>query len=302
MRIEIEDVTVALGGHEVVRGVSLEVPTGTVLGLVGPNGSGKSSLLRTLYRAVVPREGAVRVGGRDVRAMRGRESARTLAVMLQDAPAEFDLSVEETVMLGRGPHHPTFGRDTAEDLEVVAAAMARTGIADLADRMIATLSGGQRQRVMLARALAQQAPVLVLDEPSNHLDISHQHELMSTVRDLGGTTLAALHDLTLAAQYCDRVAVLEQGRLVAVGPPAEVLTPALIRRTFHVHARVLTGSPHPVFAFRRAGAEDPSAAEATPTPTPTDTTTPTAPMSLPTPTTPTAPTAPSTERESSPHR
>lgn len=248
----MEGVTVALGGRDVVHDVSLEVPSGTVLGLVGPNGSGKSSLLRTLYRALVPRLGAVRVDGRDVRTLRGREGARTIAVMLQDAPAEFDLSVEETVLLGRGPHHSTFGRDTAEDLEVVAAAMARTGISDLADRMLATLSGGQRQRVMLARALAQQAPVLVLDEPSNHLDISHQHELMSSVRALGGTTIAALHDLNLAAQYCDRVAVLARGRLVAVGPPALVLTPELIRRTFHVSAQVLGDPSRPVLAFARS--------------------------------------------------
>jgi iron complex transport system ATP-binding protein len=117
--------------------------------------------------------------------------------------------------------------------------------------MLATLSGGQRQRVMLARALAQQAPVLVLDEPSNHLDISHQHELMGAVRALGGTTIAALHDLNLAAQYCDRVAVLARGRLVAVGPPAQVLTPELIRRTFHVRAQVLGDPSRPVLAFAR---------------------------------------------------
>ncbi|MFD2795844.1 ABC transporter ATP-binding protein [Promicromonospora vindobonensis] len=251
MRVEFDDVTVRLGGRDVVQQASLRVEPGSVVGLVGPNGSGKSSLLRTLYRAVRPREGTVRIDGRDVQHLTGRRAARAVAVMLQDPPTDFDLSVEETVLLGRVPHHAAFGRDTSEDLDVVADAMRRAGITDLADRMVATLSGGQRQRVMLARALAQQSPVLVLDEPSNHLDISHQHELMTTVRSLGRTVLAALHDLNLAAQYCDRVVVLDAGRIVAAGPPALVLTPDLIRTTFGVDVRVHGDADEPVFAFRR---------------------------------------------------
>ncbi|PSL05464.1 iron complex transport system ATP-binding protein [Haloactinopolyspora alba] len=251
MRVEFENITVTLGGRDVVSDASVTADTGQVVGLVGPNGSGKSTLLRTLYRAVTPRQGAVRVNGQDVRSLTGRQTARTVAVMLQDAPTDFDLSVEETVMLGRAPHHPTFGRDTPEDLRVVDEAMAHTEITELADRMVATLSGGQRQRLMLARALAQQTPVLVLDEPSNHLDISHQHELMSTVRGLDGTVIAALHDLNLASQYCDSVVVLAASRVVAAGPPAEVFTPHLIRTTFGVDVRILGDTTEPVFAFRR---------------------------------------------------
>ncbi len=254
MRVDFENVTVALGGRDVVADASVSIPSGQVVGLVGPNGSGKSTLLRTLYRAVIPRRGTVRIDGTDVRALSARQAARAVAVMLQDPATDFDLSVEETVMLGRGPHHATFGRDTPEDLHIVEDAMARTEISELADRMVATLSGGQRQRVMLARALAQQTPVVVLDEPSNHLDISHQHELMSTVRSLGGTVVAALHDLNLAAQYCDSVVVLAGGRIVAAGSPTEVLTADLIRHTFHVDARVLGGTTEPVFAFRRLDA------------------------------------------------
>ncbi|WP_129667772.1 ABC transporter ATP-binding protein [Phytoactinopolyspora endophytica] len=251
MRVEFENITVTLGGRDVVQDASMTAESGSVVGLVGPNGSGKSTLLRTLYRAVTPRRGTVHVDGQDVRALTGRQAARTVAVMLQDSPTDFDLSVEETVMLGRAPHHATFGRDTPEDLRIVDDAMARTEIAELADRMIATLSGGQRQRVMLARALAQQTPVLVLDEPSNHLDIAHQHELMSAVRGLNGTVIAALHDLNLATQYCDSVVVLAEGRVVALGPPAQVFTPDLIRITFGVDARILGDAEEPVFAFRR---------------------------------------------------
>ncbi|WP_265521552.1 ABC transporter ATP-binding protein [Oerskovia flava] len=248
MRVEIEGVTVTLGGRDVVRDASLVVEPGEIIGLVGPNGSGKSSLLRTLYRAVRPSAGAVRVGGDDMLTLSTREAARRVAVMLQDPSTEFDLDVYETVLLGRGPHHATFGRDTAEDVAIVEEAMRRTEVDDLADRMVATLSGGQRQRVMLARALAQRSPVLVLDEPSNHLDISHQHDLMSTVRGLGRTVVAALHDLNLAAQYCDRVVVLAAGRVVAHGAPGVVLTPDLVRTTFAIDVQVL-GDP-PVFAFR----------------------------------------------------
>lgn len=251
MRVDFENITVTLGGRDVVADASVSIQSGQVVGLVGPNGSGKSTLLRTLYRTVTPRHGTVRVDGIDVRAMTGRQTAQAVAVMLQDSPTDFDLSVEETVMLGRAPHHATFGRDTPEDLRIVEDAMAHTEITELADRMVATLSGGQRQRVMLARALAQQTPVLVLDEPSNHLDISHQHELMTTVRGLGGTVIAALHDLNLAVQYCDSVVVLADGRIVDAGPPAKVLTTDLIRETFGVDTRVLGDTAEPVFAFRR---------------------------------------------------
>ncbi|WP_129783362.1 ABC transporter ATP-binding protein [Promicromonospora panici] len=250
MRVDFDDVTVRLGGRDVVQHASLTIEPGTVVGLVGPNGSGKSSLLRTLYRAVRPRRGSVRVDGQDVLRLSGRQAARAVAVMLQDAPTDFDLNVEETVLLGRAPHHTAFGRDTPTDLDVVADVMRRTGVTDLADRMVATLSGGQRQRVLLARALAQQSPVLVLDEPSNHLDISHQHELMTTVRSLGRTVIAALHDLNLATRYCDRVVVLDAGRIFAAGPPARVLTPELIRTTFDVDVRVHGDVDEPVFAFR----------------------------------------------------
>lgn len=254
MRVEFENITVTLGGRDVVADASASIQSGQVIGLVGPNGSGKSTLLRALYRAVIPRRGTVRVDGADVRKLTGRQSAQSVAVMLQDPPTDFDLSVEETVMLGRAPYNSTFGRDTPEDLRIVEDAMVRTEIAELADRMVATLSGGQRQRVMLARALAQQTPVLVLDEPSNHLDVSHQHELMSTVRGLGCTVIAALHDLNLATQYCDSVVVLAAGRIIATGPPAEVFTTELIRGTFRVDARVLGDPAEPVFAFRRLDA------------------------------------------------
>lgn len=250
MKVEFDAVTVSLGGRDIVHAASLTAESGSVVGLVGPNGSGKSTLLRALYRAVRPRLGTVRVGDTDVRSLGGRAAARAVAVMLQDPATDFDLTVHELVLLGRAPHHASFGRDTAADIRIVEDAMSSVGVTPLADRMVATLSGGQRQRVMLARALAQQTPVLVLDEPSNHLDIRHQLELMSIVRGLGRTVIAALHDLNLALQYCDRVVVLEEGAVRANGRPRDVLTPELIRATFGVDARLTGDDNDPVLAFR----------------------------------------------------
>ncbi|GAB3630824.1 ABC transporter ATP-binding protein [Microbacterium shaanxiense] len=255
MKVEFDGVTVALGGRDIVHEASLTADSGSVVGLIGPNGSGKSTLLRTLYRAVRPREGQVRVDGTDVHRLSGREAARAVAVMLQDPHTDFDLTVHELVLLGRAPHRASFGRDSAEDLRIVDEAMRSVDVSDLAERMAATLSGGQRQRVMLARALAQQTPVLVLDEPSNHLDIRHQLELMSIVRGLGRTVIAALHDLNLALQYCDRVVVLADGGVVAQGPPSEILTPDLIRATFGVDARLIGDRAGQVLAFHRQNEE-----------------------------------------------
>lgn len=250
MRVRFDDVTVALGGRDVVHAANLNVEPGTVVGLLGPNGSGKSTLLRTLYRAVRPRLGTVRLDDVDISSMTGRDTARAVSVMLQDPQTDFDLTVHELVLLGRAPHRRALGRDTPDDLRIVEQAMHGVGIEDLAERMVGTLSGGQRQRVMLARALAQQTPVIVLDEPSNHLDIRHQIDLMTIVRGLGRTVIAALHDLNLAMRYCDSVVVLVEGRVLAVGPPADVLTPELIRAAFDVDARLLTDADDRVLSFR----------------------------------------------------
>lgn len=146
--------------------------------------------------------------------------------------------MRETVLVGRSPHRPPFSRDTAEDQRIVDEALRTADVHDLGDRLVRRLSGGQRQRVMLARALAQSGEILVLDEPTNHLDIAHQLDLMRVVSGLGTTVIAALHDLNIAAAFCDDVAVLDEGRLVAFGPPDTVLTPALVDEVFHVTARI----------------------------------------------------------------
>ncbi|MCC3764633.1 ABC transporter ATP-binding protein [Glycomyces sp. TRM65418] len=248
MKIAIKDVSIDLGGRRVVDRVSLEVASGGRLALLGPNGSGKSTLLRSLYRLHRPASGTVLVGGDDLWRLSARASAQRVAVVAQESAAEHDLTAFQVVMLGRVPHQRGFGADGPADLAAAEAALGRVGALDLADRPFAVLSGGEKQRILLARAITQDCPVLVLDEPTNHLDVTFQLELMQLVADLGLTTIAALHDLNLAVEYCDRVAVLQDGRLIASGDPDDVLTADLIAEAFAVRADRLahpaTGRPH----------------------------------------------------------
>ena len=240
MEVALDGVTVTVGGWRACDGVTLRVTGGTVTAVVGPNGAGKSSLLRCLYRALRPVAGAVHVGGDDVWALPGDEAGRRTAAVVQEQPTGVDLTVREAVALGRIPHRALWRRLVADDHDAVDRALDRVGLTALAGREMGTLSGGERQRALIARALAQQASVLVLDEPTNHLDIRHQLETLALVRDLGVTVVAALHDLALAAHHADDVAVLHHGRLVATGPPDAALTPALIADVFGVRADVAT--------------------------------------------------------------
>ncbi|KMS92145.1 ABC transporter ATP-binding protein [Streptomyces regensis] len=233
MRLDIDQVTIEAAGARLVDRVRLAADSGTFVGLVGPNGSGKSTLLRTVYRALRPAAGAVRLDGDDLHAMDPRAAARALAALPQESSAEFDFTVAEVVAMGRLPHR---GRTAASDREICARAMDRTGVAHLADRGFPGLSGGEKQRVLIARALAQQPRVLILDEPTNHLDIAHQLDVLALVRDSGLTVLAALHDLNLAAAHCDVLYVIDKGRIVAAGPPHDVLQPALLAEVFGIRA------------------------------------------------------------------
>ncbi|PWJ15886.1 ABC transporter ATP-binding protein [Jannaschia seohaensis] len=230
-------------GHPVLEDVSLDVTPGQVLGIVGPNGAGKSTLLRLLYRYLRPASGRVLVDGQDIWEMEAREVARSVAVVLQEQPSDFALTVREIVTLGRAPHRSGLARPGLRDERIVATALARLDLSRLADRRIGTLSGGERQRVMVARALAQEPRLLILDEPTNHLDIRHQLEVLALVRTLGLTVVTSLHDINLAADLADRVLVLARGRCLAQGVPAEVLTEDLIARAFHVRVQRQTLTP-----------------------------------------------------------
>ncbi|MEU6117841.1 ABC transporter ATP-binding protein [Streptomyces sp. NPDC047117] len=245
MRVDVEGVTVELAGSRIVEDITVRADAGQVVGVVGPNGSGKSTLLRCVYRALRPAAGTVRLDGDELHAMDARAAARRLAALPQESAAEFDFTAAEVVAMGRLPHHrgSPFGGRSAADAALCDDALERVGAGHLAGRGFRSLSGGEKQRVLIARALAQQPQVLVLDEPTNHLDISHQLDVLSLVRRSGLTVLAALHDLNLAASHCDLLYVLDGGRVVAAGPPYDVLRTELLAEVFGVRAHRVT---HPV--------------------------------------------------------
>ena len=251
MRLQVDHVCWSVDGKPILRDVSLAVEPGSITGLIGPNGSGKSTLLRCIYRALRPDSGTITLDGNDLIRMDSRETARRIAVVLQEYPSDFQFTVGEIVSMGRNPHKGMFDRDTSADRGIIRDALARVGLAGFSHRNFNTLSGGEKQRVIIARTLAQQASFLVLDEPTNHLDIRYQLETMELVRSLGLTTLAALHDLNIAADYCDLIHVIDKGRIVASGNPSEVLRSGIIAEVFRVGTLVgadpLTGKPRVSF-------------------------------------------------------
>ncbi|WP_282700188.1 ABC transporter ATP-binding protein [Streptomyces sp. CC219B] len=246
--LALEDVSVIVEGRALVEQASLRVAPGEVVGLVGPNGAGKSTLLRTVYRALRPTSGRVLLDGQDVRRMSGKSLARQLAAVLQESAADFELSVYDVVAMGRTPHKRPFDGDDADDRAIIMAALDELDAAGLAQAPFTRLSGGEKQRVLIARALAQRAGTMVLDEPTNHLDLRHQLDTLRLVRRLGVTALVALHDLNLAAAFCDRICVMDGGRVVTTGPPVAVLTTELLADVYRVDAEVAkhprTGVPH----------------------------------------------------------
>lgn len=255
MKLSFAGVSVDIGPIGILDGVTLDVASGEIAGLIGPNGSGKSTLLRTLYRHLRPSRGNVTADGDDLWTLSARDNARRVAAVPQERPTEFDYRVREIVEMGRIPHAGLFTSISRDSARAADDAMDRVGVAHLADRAFATLSGGERQRVLVARALVQDTPLLVLDEPTNHLDIRHQLELLELLTELGLTTLLAIHDLNLAAAYCDTIHVLTDGHLVASGPTHKILTPDLVSDVFGVACTTTTdddGTLRLAFRTRKA--------------------------------------------------
>ncbi|MBA3909182.1 MAG: iron ABC transporter ATP-binding protein [Rhodobacter sp.] len=241
---------------DILHDISFSLHPGEVLAICGANGAGKSSLLRLLYRHQAPHRGKVVLDGRDLWHRPAREVARTVAAVLQEQPTDFALTARQIVALGRLPHRGGFGQGFGpglRDQAMVEAALLRMDLVTMADRRFGTLSGGERQRVMVARALAQEPRVLILDEPTNHLDIRHQLELLRLLRGLGLAVVCTLHDLTLAAEFADRVLIMKQGRVIADAPPDQALSEATIAAAFNVAARVDRSGDTPRFSFHLQG-------------------------------------------------
>ena len=253
MRLEARGVTGGYGSKDVVRDVSLAVASGEFVGLIGPNGCGKSTLLRLLSGALRPRVGSVWLEGRRLTEFAGRDIARRVAFVPQQETAAFEFTVQDVVLMGRFPHRQGRRGPTPEDYAIVERALEAVDITHLKARSIMELSGGEHRRVLLARGLAQQTPLLLLDEPTAHLDITHQVELLERTRAITRDAnkpvgaLAALHDLNQAAEFCDRLILMREGQILAQGTAEETLLPEHLRTAYggeaHIGRNPITGRP-----------------------------------------------------------
>ncbi|MGA2067457.1 MAG: ABC transporter ATP-binding protein [Thermoguttaceae bacterium] len=254
--LSLQNISAGYAGRPVLQNVAMDIAAGEFVGLIGPNGSGKTTLLRVISGVLPAWQGEVWLGGRKLREMGRRNVARIVAHLLQECALGLAFSVREVVLMGRSPHLPRFGRETERDFALVASAMDLANVSHIADRPITEISGGERQRAFIAMCLAQEPRVLLLDEPTSHLDIGHQLSILNLLRNLNRrarmTVVAVFHDLNLAAEYCDRLVLLDRGRVVAAGTPVNVLTAEMILGVYGVSVLVgrnpLSGGPHIVLA------------------------------------------------------
>lgn len=257
MQLTAKTISAGYGGADILHSVSAGVQSGEFVALLGPNGCGKSTLLRVLSGILRPRSGSISLDGRELPQWTATERAQRIAFVPQSETAAFDFSVRDIVLMGRYPHRQKLKGETAQDYALVAQALADADISHLADRIATELSGGEHRRVLLARALAQQTPLLLLDEPTAHLDITHQAELMLLTRRLmterGVGIMAALHDINQAAEYCDRLLLMRGGEIIAEGTPDSALITENLRIVYGAEAEIgvnpATGKPF-IFALR----------------------------------------------------
>ena len=243
LKLKIKNLSFYYESIKALENVTFELESGQVLGVIGPNGSGKTTLLKCIHTILRPKSDAVFIDGKDASKLSRRDIAQKIGLVPQGSPVLFPFTVLDVVLMGRIPHLNRFmGKETQRDLEIVEKAMALTDTQHLANRLIDELSGGELQKVIIARALAQEPSILLLDEPTLHLDINHQLEIMELIRELAKNrqlvVILVSHDLNLAARFCDRLLLLNSGKIFAIGPPREVLTPEKIGKVYHINVRV----------------------------------------------------------------
>ena len=256
--LEVKNLSVSYGIRPVLHDLSFELPAGCILAVIGPNGAGKTTLIRVLSGIIPAQAGQIQVDGRDLNQLSTQERARHMAVVPQARQLPPAFSAWETVLLGRTPHLNWLGQTSRQDEAITRQAMEHTCTFALAERPVGELSGGEQQRILLARALAQAAPILLMDEPTAHLDLQFQFSLLEEVRTLARqdnlAVLVVLHDLNLVARYADRVALLVEGELQALGSPTEVLTGEVLSEAYHIPLEILHtgkgGWPYVIPAFR----------------------------------------------------
>ena len=253
--LEINGIAVVRSGREILSGVSFDVTTNSTVAVVGPNGSGKSTLLRCMAGLWPVTGGAVTLNQTPLPSMHRTELARAITYVPQETRLDFSFTVRDVVLMGRYAHRGRFERSKRDDVDAADEAMGRADVTHLADRLVTNLSGGERQRVLIARGLATRASILLLDEPTANLDVDHALDILELMRTLareGHAIVVATHDLNAVYRVADRVALLDSGRLVAIGSPDDVLTPQNLDRAFHVRAETLIGTEGiPVLLFHR---------------------------------------------------
>lgn len=242
MKLSANAINLSLKGSNILKGIDFELHDKEFLGIIGPNGSGKSTLLKCIYRILKPDSGEIYLDGRKLDEFSYRETALKMAVVAQHSNYNFDFSVLNIVLMGRTPHKKLLEGDNAEDIDIAFSALNKVGLSGMEERMFSTLSGGEQQRVILARALTQNTECLLLDEPTNHLDIKYQLQIMDVAKRTNKTVIAVIHDLNIAAMYCDRIIVMNEGEIVSLGTPREVLTVERIYDLYGVHSLVTTNS------------------------------------------------------------
>lgn len=238
MRLRVEALDHRIDGIQILDKVSLTVEEGGCVGLIGPNGCGKTTLLKHIYKSYKPARDAVFIGGRDVMTLSAKEMAREVAVMAQENPVGFDVDVIDMVMFGRYAHRRFLEGEKKEDSKLCRHFIREVGLKGYEDRSYLSLSGGEKQRVLLARALVQGSKLIVLDEPTNHLDVRFQYQIMQILKKQKVTLFASIHDLNIAAMYCDQVIWMDKGRIIKAGPPEEVITEEDIAQIFKVRSQV----------------------------------------------------------------
>lgn len=241
--MKADDIRYLYDKHVVLDGVSFDIREGEVLGVLGPNGCGKTTLLRNLNKNLIPYGGCVFLDGKNLQDISKRDVAKSVAVVPQTNEIRFSFTVREIVSMGRAPYQSMMGGETREDREIVDKALEQTGLADFAERHINTMSGGERQRAMIARAITQSPRILLMDEPTLHLDISMQFDALNLVhrlsRENGLTVVIVSHDLGMVARYCDRIIMIHDHRIHSIGTPEEVLTPENMKTVFNVDAELI---------------------------------------------------------------
>ncbi len=248
-KLKVEKLTYDIGGTRILKDITFDVEENTFVGVIGPNGSGKSTMLKSIYGVNKPSGGNIYFEGEDLLKISSKDRAKKIAVLAQESGGQFDFSVQQVVEMGRYPHKNTLENYSKHDLEIVDRVLYEMKLDNYRERSFNTLSGGEKQRVLIARLLVQESKFIILDEPTNHLDIGHQIEIMNIIKKMGVTVLSAIHDMNMAAIYCDKLVIMKKGEVITQGSVEETLTSEMLKDLFNVEAEIhdLKGRKHVIY-------------------------------------------------------